>query len=222
MGKRVLITGANGMIGQIILHKCLEDREVREVITITRKELHSAHPKLKSIIHSDFMNYNSLIADFEDIDICYYCLGVYTGAVPKKLFFEITVDYTKAFAQFLYEKSPDAHFCFLSGMGADRTEKSKMAFAKAKGMAENFLLQLGFGQLAIFRPGYIYPVQKRIEPNFFYVINRKLYPLLKWIYPNIGLNSDQLASSMYKAGFEKVPKAILENKDIIQYLSSLH
>lgn len=222
MGKRVIITGANGMVGQLILKKCLADISVREVIGLTRKELGIKHPKLTSIVHDNFLNFATLNTAFEDIDTCYFCLGVYTGAVPKSKFFEITVDYTKAFAKTLFDKSPDTHFCFLSGMGADTSEQSSIAFAKAKGMAENILLQLGFAQIAIFRPGYIYPVQKRKEPNFFYSMYRIMYPSIKWIYPNMGLSSEQLALAMYKAGFEKIPKPILENKDIIQYLSASH
>lgn len=217
MSKRVLILGANGMTGDLVLQKCLQSNYISEVIAITRKKIATKNAKLNNIIHSDFLNLNSIASYFENIDICYYCLGVYTGAVPNDLFFQITVDYTKVIADQLKQKSPHAGFCFLSGMGADLTEKSKMPFAKAKGIAENYLLQLGLGKLVIFRPGYIYPVTKRKEPNFFYTLSRALYPVLRIIYPNIGLSSEELASAMFKAGFKATPAIILENKDIKKF-----
>lgn len=218
--KKVLIFGANGMTGDLILQKCLQLNDINEVITITRKELQIKHPKLTSIIHDNFLNFDAITSNFENIDICYYCLGVYTGAVPNDLFFQITVDYTKVIADQLKFKSPNICFCFLSGMGADLTERSKMPFAKAKGMAENYLLKLGFEKLVIFRPGYIYPVTKRREPNFFYTLSRWLYPILKIMYPGIGLSSEQLASAMFKAGFITTPSVILENNAIKKFIAS--
>jgi nucleoside-diphosphate-sugar epimerase len=220
MNKRVLILGANGMIGDLILQKCLQSNDIAEVIAITRKELSTKNMKLRNIIHTNFLNVDAIDYAFENIDICYYCLGVYTGAVSNELFFEITVDYTKVVANKLKQKSPAVSFCFLSGMGADLTEKSKLPFAKAKGIAENYLLQLALGKLIIYRPGYIYPVVKRKEPNFFYTLSRWLYPVLKLVYPNVGLSSETLANSMFKGGFEHSPTVILENKAIKEFSAS--
>ena len=220
MNKRVLILGANGMIGDLILQKCLQSNDIAEVIAITRKELATKNVKIRNIIHTNFLNVDAIEHEFENIDICYYCLGVYTGAVSNQLFFEITVDYTKVVANKLKQKSPAVSFCFLSGMGADLTEKSKLPFAKAKGIAENYLLQLALGKLIIYRPGYIYPVLKRKEPNFFYTISRWLYPVLKIVYPNVGLSSETLANSIFKGGFEPSPTVILENKAIKEFIVS--
>ena len=220
MNKRVLILGANGMIGDLILQKCLQSNNIAEVTAITRQELSTKNVKLRNIIHTNFLNVDAIEHAFENIDICYYCLGVYTGAVSNELFFEITVDYTKIIANKLKQKSPEVSFCFLSGMGADLTEKSKLPFAKAKGITENFLIRLALGRLIIYRPGYIYPVVKRKEPNFFYTLSRWLYPVLKLVYPNIGLSSETLAKSMFKGGFEHSPAVILENKAIKEFSAS--
>lgn len=218
--KSVLIFGATGMIGDLILNDCLQNNHIHKVVTITRKDLGVKNEKLRSIIHQNFLDFTGIENEFSGIDICYFCLGVYTGAVSNNKFFEITVDYTKSIADALKAKSPNIRFCFLSGMGADLTEKSSLPFAKAKGMAENYLLQIGLGNLFIFRPGYIYPITKRKEPNTFYSIIRWLYPLLNLIYPNIGLSSEQLAKAMFKAGFEDTPTTILENKDIKSFIAS--
>ena len=63
-----------------------------------------------------------------------------------------------------------------------------MAFARYKGMAENGLFAAGFPWVQIFRPGYVYPVKVRKEPNLVYTVTRFLYLLLRRLYPNIGIS----------------------------------
>jgi uncharacterized protein YbjT (DUF2867 family) len=216
--KKVLITGATGMIGNIVLQHCLASEAVQTVVSLVRKPSGALHPKLTEIAHRDFLNYDGLEAAFTGVDAAYFCIGVYTGAVPDAQFREITVDYTKIFADKLKTHSPGAVFCFLSGAGADPLEKSRTPFARYKGMAENYLIGKGFGALAIFRPGYIYPVEKRAEPNVAYRIFRLLYPLLKNIMgPNASIRSTDLGAAMFKAGLTPPDKTILENRDIIHH-----
>ena len=67
-------------------------------------------------------------------------------------------------------------------------------------MAENALLRLEFPRIHLFRPGYIYPVTPRNEPNVWLRIFRSLYPVFRRVYPNIGVASDDLARVMVHAG----------------------
>ena len=220
MAKRVIVTGASGMIGGIVLRHCLASGEITQVISLVRTAGTVRHPKLKEIIHRDFSNYNGLESEFTGIDIAYFCLGVYTGSVPDALFKEITVDYTHAFAEQLKVHSPGATFCFLSGAGADPNEQSRLAFARYKGMAENGLIRQNFGSLTIFRPGYIYPVEKRKEPNVGYRVFRFLYPLIRLFSSNMGIKSTELGKAIFLAGLHTPGKMILENKDILHFLDT--
>ncbi len=97
------------------------------------------------------------------------------------------MDYAVSFAKILKENSPAAKFCFLSGAGADRTEKSKTSFALYKGIAENQIDKLDL-EFYTFRPGYIYPVEQRKEPNLMYSIMRNLYPILRLLGSNLASN----------------------------------
>jgi hypothetical protein len=81
-------------------------------------------------------------------------------------------------------------------------------------MAENYLISKQFGNLFSFRPGYIYPVEKRREPNFSYKAMRKLYPIMKLLAPSAVITSEELANAMFKVGINGAPKTLLENKDI--------
>jgi uncharacterized protein YbjT (DUF2867 family) len=215
--KRVILAGATGMVGGHALEFCLDNDDVSEVTVIGRRAVGNKNTKLKEVVHSDFAGHSAIGDAFNNQDIALFCIGVYTGAVPDNEFRKITVDYTVAFAEALFSRSPDTTFCFLSGAGADQAEKSRVSFARYKGMAENALLRIGFPRVHIFRPGYIYPVAPRKEPNVTYRIARMLWPVLGNIVPNMGINSDDLAFAMVHGGLHGTgahSDPVLENRDI--------
>jgi len=215
--KKVIITGATGMVGGCALRICLNNPALSRVTVLGRSPTGIHDTRLHEVVVEDFSDYSALMDVLAGQDAALFCLGVYTGAVPDDLFRQITVDYTLAFARALHKASPQAAFCFLSGQDADQTEKSRMAFARYKGAAEKALLDIGFSRVHIFRPGYIYPVTPRKEPNLMYTISRFLYPLLRRIYPNIGISSEDLAAAMVHAGLYGTGEhqnPILENRDI--------
>jgi len=221
MGKKVIITGATGMVGGLVLEKCIKDSSISKVVSIGRRAAKVEHDKLTQIVEPDFKNLESHQSHFKGIDCAYFCLGVYTGAVPTEKFKEITVDYTTQFATYLKQNSPSATFCLLSGAGADQKEKSRTAFARFKGMSENQLIALNFDRFHSFRPGYIYPVKKRKSPNMMYSVSRALYPVLKLFGKNASITSDQLASAMQKSLHHTPKSSILENRDILEFLEGL-
>ena len=213
--KNVLLLGSNGMIGNLILKECLQSSDVCKIISIVRKKSGIEHLKLIEVIHDDFLNFSPIATYFQNIDICQYCIGVYTGAVSRDIFAKITIDFTKSVAELLRKNNEKTTFCFLSGQGADQSEKSRIMFAKDKGIAENILFKLKFNKTYTFRPGYIFPNFKRKEPNITYKLMRILYkPFLKVLYPNIGVTSQKLAQVMFQVGLNGFEKTILENNDI--------
>ena len=56
----VIITGATGMVGEGVLHECIQHPDVENILVITRKPTGYAHPKIKEIIHTDFSNFAKL------------------------------------------------------------------------------------------------------------------------------------------------------------------
>ena len=132
-------------------------------------------------------------------------------------FRKITVDYALAFGKTVRAHSPEAVLCFLGGAGTDQKERSRIAFARYKGIAENALLRMEFPRIHLFRPGYIYPVTPRDEPNVWLRLSRPLYHVVRRIYPNIGIASDDLARVMVHAGLRGTgahTNQVLENGDI--------
>ena len=212
--KRVLLTGATGMVGSNVLKACLDSERIGTVISLLRRPSGITHPKLKEVIIENFLDYSGREKLFEDIDIAHFCLAVYAGKVSKADYRIITVDFARAFAEMLKSQSPGATFCLFGAAGADASEKSRMMFARDKGAAENAIQEQEFPEAYVFRPGYIYPVQKRIEPNLTYRITRRLYPLLKTLVPNGVISSEHLGRAMVHTGLNGGEKIIFENKDI--------
>jgi len=221
MGKRVLLSGASGMVGSLLLQQCLQSDEVSYVLSLVRKPSSIKHEKLKEIVVADFLSYKAESDELNGIDVSFCCIGVYTGAVSRDKFREITVDIPLKIAEQLYQYSSNAKFCLLSGAGADRSEKSNMMFAKDKGIVENQLSKIGFAAFQTFRPSYIYPVNPRNEPNFSYRFFRLLYPLIKLFGKNMSIKSTELAGGMFVVGMnENNQTEVFENSDILAQLKN--
>lgn len=216
-GKRLAIVGATGMVGGYALRYALDDPAVDRVTSIGRRSLGISHPKLKEVQHPDFADCSSLAGVLSDQDAVVFCLGAYTGAVTDAMLRRITVDYTAEFARVLRGSSPGAAFSFLSGSGADPTGRSRIAFARYKGEAENALLGSGFPRVYLFRPAYIYPVEPRKEPNLSYRLLRAIYPAFRALFPNQVIRADDLARAMVDVAVRETPEScaiIFENRDI--------
>jgi uncharacterized protein YbjT (DUF2867 family) len=214
---RIAIVGATGMVGGYALRYALDDPAVVRVTAIGRRNLGISHPKLKEVLHRDFADCSPLAEPLSGQDAAVYCIGAYTGAVPDAVLRTTTVDYTIEFARVLRGSSPDAVISFLSGGGADPTGRSRLAYARYKGEAEKALLALGFPCTYIFRPGYIYPVVPRKEPNFSYRLLRGIYPVFRALFPNQVIRADDLARAMVDVavrGRGEHGGVILENRDI--------
>ena len=216
--KRVLIAGASGMIGKLILQYCMESDEIGDIVSLVRKLSDKPDKKVKEVTVVDFKDYADQPEPFKSIDAAFFCIGAYTGSVPDDVFKAITVDYAIAFANALKNHSPESRLCLLSGAGADRTEKSRVPFAKYKGMAENQISALSFEYFYCFRPSYIYPVEIRKEPSVMYGLLRFLYPLIKLFGDRFSIKSTELAKAMFLAGLGGEYNEILENKDILAIL----
>jgi len=194
--KQLVIAGATGMVGGCALRYALEYSAVGTVTSIGRKKIGISDSKLREVLHSDFADCTALTDALSGQDAAVFCLGAYTGAVSDAGLRKITVDYAVEFARVLHISSPGAAFSFLSGSGADPTGRSRIPFARYKGQAEKALLAMGFPQVYLFRPAYIYPVEPRQEPNFSYRLLRGIYPVFRLLFPNQVIRADDLARVM--------------------------
>ena len=215
--KRLVIVGATGMVGGYALRYALDHPGVGRVTAIGRRMLSLSHPKLAQVQHPDFADCSALAETLSGQDAAIFCLGTYTGAVSDAELRKTTVDYTVEFARVLHGSSPGATFSFLSGSGADPTGRSRIAFARYKGEAENALLAARFPRVYIFRPAYIYPVEPRKEPNSSYRLLRVIYPVFRVLFPNQVIPADDLARAMVDVAVRETRETggiVFENRDI--------
>jgi uncharacterized protein YbjT (DUF2867 family) len=221
---RLDILGATGMVGGYALRYALDQPAVGSVTAISRRTLGISHPKLREVLNQEFGYCSAVAPALSDQDAAIFCLGAYTGAVSDAQLRAVTVGYVIAFARVLRASSPDAAFSFLSGSGADPTGKSRLAFARYKGEAENALLASEFSRLYILRPAYIYPVEPRKEPNLSYLILRRIYPVFRALFPSLVIRADDLAQVMVDLVVNRIgvaPSQIFENRDIRSMTHSL-
>ena len=180
---KAIITGSTGMLGKGILLECIDDPSVEQVLLINRKHLDISHPKVKEVIHKDFRDFTSIKEQLEGYDACFHCMGVSSAGMSEEKFTEITYTMSKALATVLYSINPNMVFNYVSGAGTDSTEKSSTMWARVKGKTENMILNMGFKDAYMFRPGAILP-ERGTKSNtklyhMLYVITRPLFPLMK-------------------------------------------
>ena len=205
------------MVGGYALRYALSNAAVKSVTSIGRKKPGISHPKLKEVLHQNFADCSALSDVLSGQDGAVFCLGTYTGSVSDAELHRITVDYTVEFSRVLRGSSPGAAFSFLSGNGADPTGRSRLAFARYKGEAENAVLAAGFPHIYLFRPAYIYPVEPRNEPNFSYRVLRWIYPVFRLAFPDLVIRSDDLAWAMVDVVVHRTSERedlVFENRDI--------
>jgi len=53
---KVIVTGATGMVGEGVMHECLLNPQIEQVLIVNRKPSGFTHSKLKAIIHADFFD----------------------------------------------------------------------------------------------------------------------------------------------------------------------
>ena len=52
--KNIIITGATGMVGSLLLQECISSSEIGNITSLVRKKTNKRHPKLKEILIDDF------------------------------------------------------------------------------------------------------------------------------------------------------------------------
>ncbi|SKB83712.1 NAD-dependent epimerase/dehydratase family protein [Dyadobacter psychrophilus] len=211
---KAIITGVTGMVGEGVLHECLQSDDVEAVLIINRKPSGIVHPKLKEIIHGDFLNLGPIADRLIGYNACYFCLGISSVGVKEQEYTRITYTLTLHVAETLVKHNPDMTFCYVSGASTDSTEKGSSMWARVKGKTENDLMKLPFKQVFAFRPGYMHPTPGLKNTLSFVKYLSWLYPLFKVIFPNAVSTLAQVGQAMIKVTQFGYDKNVLEVKDI--------
>lgn len=212
---RAVITGATGMVGEGVLHECLNHPRVEAVLVINRRPCGVSHPKLEEIIHADLFDLTPLENQLSGYNACFFCLGVSSVGMKEDEYHKMTYTLTMHIAGVLCKANPDMTFCYVSGAGTDSSEKGKRMWARVKGKTENDLMKLPFKQVLAFRPGFIKPIPglKRTQKIYRYI--NWLFPIGRALSPNNFCTLKELGMAMIRTMNTASERRILEGKDII-------
>lgn len=211
---KTIITGATGMVGEGVLHECLNHPDVEQILVINRKHCGVTNSKLKEIIHSNFFDISPIEAPLFGFNTCFFCLGVSSIGMKEPEFTRLTYTLTMHVAQTLSKLNPDMTFCYISGAGTDSTEKGRMMWARIKGKTENDLMKLPFKKVYNFRPGVLKPTKGLKNTLSFYKYLGWLLPIIKLFAPKYITTLQQLGTAMINAALFGYEKQIIEVKDI--------
>lgn len=210
---KVIITGTTGMIGEGVLVECLDNLQITEVLSVSRKPTGKSHPKLKEYIVRDFLSLNENDPELEGYDACFFCAGVSSVGMREEEFKRITYDTTLTFAKAVNPNS-QMSFVYVSGGGTDSTEKGKMMWARVKGKTENDLMKLPFKQAFGFRIGFVQASlgQKHVLRYYKYV--SWLFPIIKILLPNMINTMKEVTRAMIYVAQNGYEKNVIHVKDI--------
>jgi nucleoside-diphosphate-sugar epimerase len=116
----VIITGSTGMVGEGVLHECLNHPDIDKVLVINRRSVGINHPALTELIVSDFFDLSSIEDKLSGYHACFYCLGVTSLGLKEPEYYHVTYDLTMDVARRLESLNPDMVFCYISGAGTTR------------------------------------------------------------------------------------------------------
>lgn len=200
------------MVGQGVLRECLQDPNVREVLAVVRSASGRTDPKLREIVHKDFLDFSAIASQLAGADACFFCLGVSAAGLSEAEYTRVTYEMPMAAAKVLV--APTLTWIHVSGTGAD----GNAMWARVKKRTEDALLQLPFGAVYVFRPGAIQPKHGiRSRTRLYNVLYPLLYPVMlgmKLFAPKHLTDTERVGRAMLNVARNGFAKRVLENPDI--------
>lgn len=201
------------MVGEGVLLACLEEPEISEILSVSRKPLQHRHPKLKEYLVSDFLNLDLNDPVLKGYDACFFCAGVSSLGMSESDYTRITHDTTLHFAKALAPNSAMS-FVYVSGQGTDSSEKGRSMWARVKGKTENDLMKLPFKQAFGYRVGILTPVSGQKHVLKYYSYLSWLIPIFKVLSPSLVCSLKEVAQSMIYAAKKGYPENVIQVKDV--------
>lgn len=212
---KVIITGSTGMVGEGVLHECLLDSRVEQVLVINRKTCGLKHPKLVELLRPDFLHLEDIAHEFAQYDAAYLCLGVSSIGKKEDEYFLLTHSLTLHIAQLLSAQNSNMTICYVSGIGTDSSEKGRSMWARVKGKTENDLMKLAFKNVFAFRPGFIKPTKGLRNSHSFYKYVNWMFPIGRTFFPQSFCTLEEVGKAMIQCAFWDSESRIVDGKMII-------
>lgn len=208
---KIILTGATGMVGEGVLMECLENPNVSEILSISRKPSEKKHPKLKEYLIPDFFSIDINNEKLKGYDACFFCAGISSVGMNEEDYTKITYDTTLHVAKVVLHQNPGMVFNYVSGAGTDSSESGKLMWARVKGKTENALKKMNLKGVYNFRPGFMKPVDGQLNVKWFFKPFIWLFPIF---LPSKSLTLHEVGRAMIKTVQNGYPISTLEIRDI--------
>jgi len=233
---RLLITGATGTAGFAAYLAALADPSVSYITLLLRREVpawanlpSNATDKSKTIIVKDFSQYpEDVISQIADHDGCVWALGKSVKGLSEEEYMKIHVDFPLAAIEALKKAGvgnteKPFNFVYVSGEGADPSQKSMFMWSRGKGRAETELakaLDTPTTRLLLARPGYFFPAHSGQRQNQQSALSRCLDTTLGPLATNtsMGVPAGTLGSFLVEGAKGSFPNVTLANNSRIKQL----
>ncbi|GAB1741067.1 hypothetical protein NU219Hw_g6316t1 [Hortaea werneckii] len=195
---KLILTGATGFIGRAVLHHALSHPLITRLVVLTRRPLQIQHPKLLTVIHTDFTTYPTplLTNELRDAEAVIWALGTPLSEGQQHLDFLLAA--AEAFSTHLLpglrRRGKRFRFVNVSGMFTEKDEGRSLWFLqevrKLRGRAERGLVEFegkvqregeGGWQTMNARPGVVL----RGEPGW-----------AGWLMPGFYIPVEELAGAL--------------------------
>ncbi len=176
---RLLLVGATGAVGRVVLTQALADPRVAQVVALTRRPLPAAEKLTNVVVEFDMLPQT---APWWAVDAVVCTLGTTLRAAGSKAkFVAVDRDLPLRIAR-LARKAGATRFALNSSLGADAG--SGNLYLRTKGEAEEAIRKLGYPGYTIVRPSLIDANRAESRPGerLALVFSRALLPVipLRW------------------------------------------
>lgn len=168
----VMVLGATGLTGGLVLDRLLEQPEVNRIVAPVRRLPARVRPGFEPRV-IDFDNMTGH-RDLFAVDVLICCLGTtLKTAGSRSAFRQVDYDYALTAARLAREAGARG-LILMSAVGA--SARSRVFYSRVKGELEDAVRGLGFPHLVIYRPGLL--LGKRQEHRIAESLGAAIMPLL--------------------------------------------
>jgi len=216
---KAIITGSTGMVGEGVLHECLNHPAIDNILVINRRSCNVNNSKLKEIIHQDFSNFSSIKNELVGYNAAFLCMGVSSIGMKEDKYKFLTYDLTMSLAKLLAKLNSDFTLIYVSGAGTDSSEQGRSMWARIKGKTENDLIKMSFKNVYAFRPGGITPTPGLKNTFTILKLMNPVLPLLRRLLPKMICSLREVGIAMINVAIYGYDKNVIEVTDIVKLSS---
>ncbi|KAI5119070.1 hypothetical protein M0805_005488 [Coniferiporia weirii] len=226
---KLILTGATGAAGLEILRTAIADSGISKITVLSRRALPPSVPpsdKVTFIQHTDFTSYSpDLLEKLKGYGACVWALGVSQRGMQEDVYTRITYDYPVSTLKALGEagvrgEDGKMRFVFVSGEGADPSEKSRFLFGRVKGRAEKDLAGYAASsssglEVVVMRPGYFFPSNPidaaTIRGRGARMLDSVAGSFYRTLVPSLSIKIADLAQFAVEAAKGRIPEGTFNN-----------